>query len=526
MPINPNIALGAQQPAPVNYLGQMGQAMALKAAAQDIQGNEELRAAYASGGDLNDPEFRRRVMAANPKLGSELIKRNAETSRIGAEALTKAYANSREALSMVRTPEDLLAYSVSQFNDPLIGPSLKSRGLTPETVAANLQKELSTSGFENVLKKSAMGLDGWFKDQTSRRNQDVSSGASYGQLDLARKKDAREQQEFELIRNVLSGGGTAPAAAPMTGGGAPVAGAQAPTQPNALAPQAAPAPNVNALAGGGDAQQQISAIDAKINALMGAGSKATPIVQALIAQKNSILNAEAANYGPEREVELTDPDTEQRYMGLARLDKRTNQYVPLSIAEPPITVGGTSPTSASANVAKPKPSAQTEKERLAIQKLPEAISMSDDAIRKIDEMIGPSNKDIKDKSGKIVGVNPNVAPGFSGAVGAGFGMQYIPGTDARGFRARHDEVLSQAFLDAFETLKGGGAITEKEGEKATAARTRMNLATSEIEYIRAAREYQDVLKRGIESARQRAQRSGGSAAPAASGNVIDFGSLK
>ena len=198
MPINPNIALGAQQPQPVNMLGQMGQMLALKAAAQEVQGGEDLRAAYASGGNINDPEFQRKIMAANPKLGAQLIKTSAETQRINNEALTKAYANSREALSMVRTPQELLAYSVSQFNDPLIGPSLKARGLTPETVAANLQKELSTSGFDSVLKKSAMGLDGWYKDQTSRRNTDVSSGASYHQAALAREKFEYEKANPQL----------------------------------------------------------------------------------------------------------------------------------------------------------------------------------------------------------------------------------------------------------------------------------------------------------------------------------------
>ena len=79
MPVNPNIALGAQAPAPVNFLGQMGQMLALKGAAQEIQGGEELRAAYASGGNINDPEFQRKIMAANPKFGAQLIKTSDET---------------------------------------------------------------------------------------------------------------------------------------------------------------------------------------------------------------------------------------------------------------------------------------------------------------------------------------------------------------------------------------------------------------------------------------------------------------
>lgn len=260
MPINPNIALGAQTPAPVNFLGQMGQMLALKAAAQEVQGGEELRAAYASGGNINDPEFQRRIMAANPKLGAQLIKTSAETQRISGEALGTAYKNSREALSAVRTPEDLLAYSVSQFSDPLIGPSLKARGLTPETVAANLQKELSTSSFDNVLKKSAMGLEGWYKDQTSRRNADVSAGPGYMNAQLAREKFEFEKANPGYEYRTLNDGSIAavnkrtnavtllqaPGAAPATTAGVvPPVNALAPTQPTNVP---APAPIANALA--------------------------------------------------------------------------------------------------------------------------------------------------------------------------------------------------------------------------------------------------------------------------------------
>jgi hypothetical protein len=135
--------------------------------------------------------------------------------------------------------------------------------------------------------------------------------------------------------------------------------------------------------------------------------------------------------------------------------------------------------------------------------------MNNDAIRKIDEMIGG----VDAKGNPLPGAKGKPHPGFTGAVGFGLGAQYIPGTDARGFKARHEEVLGQAFLDAFEALKGGGAITQIEGEKATSARTRMALATSEKEYMDAAREYQGVLKRGIENARSRIQRSGGTPPP-------------
>jgi hypothetical protein len=501
MPINPNIALGAQTPAPVNFLGQMGQMLALKAAAQEVQGGEELRAAYASGGNLNDPEFQRKIMAANPKLGAQLIKANADTRKVEGEALSTAYKNSREALGLVRSPEDLLSYSVSQFSDPLIGPTLKARGLTPETVAANLQKELATSGFENVLKKSAMGLDGWFKDQTSRRNQDVSSGASYGQLALAREKDAREVAQQQEISALMRGGSGAPT--------------------NALAPQ-----SVNALAAPtGDVYDQISSIDTRIAQLLQTGNpKAAPIVQQLNTQRNSLLASAKQQYGgPLSPMETIDPATNRPTTIQGQLDQY-GRLKPVEMVQPALSVdaSSTGQTTIGPNVARPAPTPAVIKERQAIERLPEAIAMSQDAIRKIDEMIG--GVDAKGKP--LAGAKGQPHPGFSSAVGFGGSVpRFFAGTEAKNFEIRHNEVLSQAFLDAFETLKGGGAITEKEGEKATAARTRMNLASTEKEYAEAAREYQGVLKRGIESARQRAQR-GGVTTPTSTGDIATDPSIQ
>jgi hypothetical protein len=189
MPINPNIALGVQpQQPPVNMLGQLGQLYALKAAKQEFEGGEALRDAFASGGDLNDPAFVQRLRAANPKMALDIEAKHLAGQKTRSELLGNAYKNSREALSMVNSPESLREYTLSQFRDPIVGPALKARGLTPEIAVANLDKDIATSGFNTVLKKSAMGLDSFFKDETSRRNTDVSSGAGYLQANLAREK--------------------------------------------------------------------------------------------------------------------------------------------------------------------------------------------------------------------------------------------------------------------------------------------------------------------------------------------------
>jgi hypothetical protein len=110
-------------------------------------------------------------------------------------------------------------------------------------------------------------------------------------------------------------------------------------------------------------------------------------------------------------------------------------------------------------------------------------------------------------------------PGLTSAVGATWapGARFIPGTGAADFQARFDEIKGGAFMEAFQSLRGGGQITEKEGQKATEAITRMSLSQSEVEFKKAAGELQDVIRTGLRRAQQRAgaQPGAGPSAPAA-----------
>jgi hypothetical protein len=147
----------------------------------------------------------------------------------------------------------------------------------------------------------------------------------------------------------------------------------------------------------------------------------------------------------------------------------------------------------------------------AVQALPKVISRAEEGVRLIDELIGKRDS----KTGKLIeGSKPH--PGFQNAVGATWlpGARFIPGTDAAGFMSRFDQIKGASFLEAFESLKGGGAITEKEGAKATDAINRMSTSTDEKEFIRAAMDLQDVIRKGVQNAQTRAARAGG-AAPAA-----------
>jgi hypothetical protein len=154
----------------------------------------------------------------------------------------------------------------------------------------------------------------------------------------------------------------------------------------------------------------------------------------------------------------------------------------------------------------------------AKQALPGVITNATIALNVIDDMIG--KQAVKDASGKVIQAATAPHPGFKDAVGATWkpGFRFIPGTDASDFQSYQDQIEGAAFLSAFESLKGGGAISEKEGAKATAAKLRMKLAQSETEYVKAAREFQEVVRTGVENARQKF--GAGGAIPATGGAVF------
>jgi hypothetical protein len=133
---------------------------------------------------------------------------------------------------------------------------------------------------------------------------------------------------------------------------------------------------------------------------------------------------------------------------------------------------------------------------------PQAITTAKTALTKIDEMLAHP------------GLAPAVGAGGLSTLGIPGIAQYIPGSEAASFKARLDEILGGAFMEAFNTLKGGGQITEKEGEKATAAITRLSTMQSEKEFKQAAKDFQEVIKAGIKRSEAKLAKSGGAAASA------------
>lgn len=82
------------------------------------------------------------------------------------------------------------------------------------------------------------------------------------------------------------------------------------------------------------------------------------------------------------------------------------------------------------------------------------------------------------------------ATGLSGTLDP---RNYISGSEATDFQVLLDQIQGSAFLQAFESLKGGGQITEVEGKKAEQAIARLNRAQSDKEFKTALEEFQSIV---------------------------------
>jgi len=102
---------------------------------------------------------------------------------------------------------------------------------------------------------------------------------------------------------------------------------------------------------------------------------------------------------------------------------------------------------------------------------------------------------------QVVGV-PNTLSGVATRAGMPFG-------DGANFMALQEQVTGAVFSEAFKSLKGGGQITEIEGQKSTAALMRLTQLGQKPEvYREAAREFITQIKKGMRLAREQAKNLG------------------
>lgn len=119
--------------------------------------------------------------------------------------------------------------------------------------------------------------------------------------------------------------------------------------------------------------------------------------------------------------------------------------------------------------------------------LPDTIAKSEQALSVIDQAISHPGRE------KTTGWNSTFDP-----------RTYLPGTDSADFQAVAGQIEGKAFLEAFESLKGGGQITEVEGKKATQAVARLSTSQSDEAYKEALLELREVVAAGLQRAKAKA----------------------
>jgi hypothetical protein len=187
--------------------------------------------------------------------------------------------------------------------------------------------------------------------------------------------------------------------------------------------------------------------------------------------------------------------------GQVAFDKRSGKFVPLTSA--PEEAAGQATITGAKTVAETTAKAQTEA-KIDLPRIEANAQQSIDLLERI-----------------------KTHPGMKYSVGLMSAAPVIPGTPQADFVALTEQLQGKQFLEAFQSLKGGGQITEVEGTKAENAIARMQRAQSKEAFVSAATEFQDIVRKGVERAKQKAGSASTAPGPApkrvrvdAQGNVI------
>lgn len=250
MPINPNIALGAQPQQQPNMLGQLGQMMAIKAAQQELEGSEDVRNAFARGAP-EDPTQLLRYGKQGRAAYESLLKGKKEQL----ESAEKRLTMTGQIAGYVRdnpTPENFTSAVSNMVQNGVLTRAQADRVLAD---AGDDPSKIKTYA-ERAMSDAISAVDK-MRDATSRRNQDVAVGPQYARLefDKARRNVIASEGGYDQtdaygnIYRVEGYGALRGPNAPAAGPAPSVGGGGAPALPTTAANAFVTAkPSVNAFA--------------------------------------------------------------------------------------------------------------------------------------------------------------------------------------------------------------------------------------------------------------------------------------
>src|SRR3990167_1971770 len=222
------------------------------------------------------------------------------------------------------------------------------------------------------------------------------------------------------------------------------------------------------------------------------------------------------SYEDFKKISSTAPSNVQEYEYYNRLPKeQKDAYLAMKRASPWLNLGGsmalpsqTQPGAMQAEISKTLPPEEVPavKGQQALEagrgktqadvegRAPKAIAQTDQMIATVDSVLND--------------------PAISEATGMMSSLSMIPGSRWYDFGQKVKQIQGQAFLQAYETLKGGGVITEIEGNKATQSIARLSQSQTEASFKEALNELRGILVTARErSMRQLGPQQAPSAAP-------------
>ncbi len=112
--------------------------------------------------------------------------------------------------------------------------------------------------------------------------------------------------------------------------------------------------------------------------------------------------------------------------------------------------------------------------------------------------IMPARLSAQETIGMITAIKNH--PGLTSVVGMGWlnPVKYVPGTDAHNFQIMAQQAQGKVFEQAYQTLKGGGPITEIESRMASQAIARMDTSQSIEEYTAALNDFETAIRNGYD----------------------------
>jgi hypothetical protein len=150
--------------------GQMGLVEKQRA----VQEANALRGALSQGADPRTPDGQKALLRAAPGLAPELLKsvadaesERAKTQKTQTENAGLVASRFREALPMVRNPQDMAQWLQAQYQDPTLGPMMAQR--KPMMQAVSEISQLDPQSFEAMRNQMAMGMDKFIQDQTTAK---------------------------------------------------------------------------------------------------------------------------------------------------------------------------------------------------------------------------------------------------------------------------------------------------------------------------------------------------------------------